>query len=94
MRERFAFIRRGKRGSSPSTPPQVLERPEYRPNLFAAEYDVRKQAVIPETAEAHAEQQTAAIDGFVPLPRCPHCGTAVARSQIVCHGCGSGLGRL
>lgn len=95
MRDRFAFIRRGKRRSSPGAPAPVQGRPEYRPNLFATEYDVRKHIEIPDTAEVRVEQQrTAPIDGFTPLPRCPHCGTAVAHSQVVCHGCGSGLGRL
>ena len=57
--------------------------------------DLRKHMDVPEVASVRADRpKTGSIDGFIPLPRCSHCGTAVAHSQVVCHGCGRGLGRL
>ncbi|UCE91551.1 MAG: hypothetical protein JSV90_09170 [Methanobacteriota archaeon] len=93
MRERFAIIRRGRRRYAPAAP--AIRDADARPGPVGTEYDVRKHVNIPEVAEVSVKRpQSVSAKGFTPLPRCSRCGTAVAHSQVICHGCGNGLGRL
>lgn len=93
MKRRFSLIRRGKVRYAPVAPaPDPVEDGQAVP--FPGE-DLKTRIGIPEVADVRDDRpKTISIEGFTPLPRCSHCGTAVAHSQVVCHGCGRGLGRL
>ena len=93
MKRRFSLIRRGKIRYVPAAPkPEPVEE---RQDIPFPEGGARRHVDIPEVATVRVDRpRTVMVEGFTPLPRCSHCGTAVAHSQVVCHGCGRGLGKL
>lgn len=90
MKQRFSFIRRAKVRYAPVSP--ASEQAAETPAAAAPEHDLRTHMEIPEVAQVPDQRSdVVSAKGFTPLPRCGRCGTAVAFSQVICHGCGGGL---
>ena len=97
MRSVLNLMRKGRKQQAQVTDTSTSssERPDYRPYLYAIEYDQRERSDSDENVLMRRRDvlnQAAPIEGFTPLPRCPRCGTALAHSQMQCHGCGLDTG--
>ena len=80
----------------PPQQPVSKDPPRYRMDGHAVEYEDEKG--VKETRHGPADDSVAASEphrkGFQPLPRCPHCGTAISHDQRKCHECEKEFGRI
>jgi hypothetical protein len=61
--------------------------PGYRMDGHAVEYRGEKGETRHGPANDSAVASDPHIEGFQPLPRCSHCGTAISYNQRKCHAC-------
>lgn len=91
MRSVLNLMRKGRRQQAQVIETPSSERPDYRPYLYAIEYDQRERTDPDENVlmrRRSVQNHIEPVKGFTPLPRCPRCGTALGHSQMQCHGCG------
>ena len=94
--EMFPFKKK-RAGGVPPQQPVSKNLPGYRMDGHAVEYKGEKG--VKETRHGPDDDSVATSsephrDGFKPLPRCSHCGTAISYDQRKCHACEKEFGRI